>query len=363
MALPIALATVALGGAPDAAEPTAPDAPTPRFPKGTAPMQLGPLPAGLATWDAATCARCHPDEAEAWSRSGHARARTDLLFQAALTQDRPEWCVGCHAPLARDTGRVVPSAEAPREERGVTCAACHAVDGAVAAGEGTDGRKAPHTVAPGPHLTDSALCAGCHQFGFLVHTPASLPRLSGPHQQQQNTYREWLEWRRASGDSRTCQRCHMPGGDHSLGGVRRVEALREAMRVELVEGGRALEVWAEGVGHAMPTGDVMRWLSVEVAPDVLFERSRTVARLGRTLALDLWPPERSPHLGVRHDTALKAGERRRISLPTPPDGAAWTAWRLVYHLASESQEREGLVPPEDSRLILHSGLLPARSTP
>jgi nitrate/TMAO reductase-like tetraheme cytochrome c subunit len=348
--------TLVISAAP--AEEASPSVPTARFPKGTARMELGPLPAELESWDAAACVSCHPAQAEAWARSGHATARTDFVFQAALAEDRPEWCVGCHAPLAWNLTREPLPPGAPAEERGVTCAACHAVERAVAGTMAS--ANAPHAVKPGPALKDPLLCAGCHQFGFAIRDPDSerLLRLSRPPQQQQDTWQEWNRWRADLSDKRTCRDCHMPQGDHSFGGVRRVEALRAALHVAVVPGGEALEVWTEGVGHLLPTGDVMRWLSVEVAPDFLFEEPRILMRLGRSLSLSTWAPEPLPHLGVRADTSLAPGARLRVPLPRATPGRPWKAWRLVYHLVSKAQEHEGLIPSTTSRITLHAGPLP-----
>lgn len=354
----LSLLTVSLVVSAAPAGELSPSVPTARFPKGLARMELGPLPAGLESWDAATCIACHPAQGEAWARSGHATARTNFVFQAALLEDRPEWCVGCHAPLARDLSREPLPASAAAEERGITCAACHAAEHGVASTGAAP--NAPHAVKPGPSLKDPRLCAGCHQFGFAIRDPATdkLLRLSSPPQQQQDTWQEWTRWRADSADTRTCQDCHMAHGDHSFGGVRRMDALRASLHVTVAPAGDALEVWTEGVGHQLPTGDIMRWLSVEVAPDFLFEEPRTVAKLGRSLALTPWAPEPLPHLGVRADTSLPPGTHRRFALPRAAPGRPWKAWRLVYHLVSESQEHEGLVPPTTSRITLHAGTLP-----
>ncbi|MFC6784962.1 multiheme c-type cytochrome [Halobaculum halobium] len=84
-------------------------------------MEPGPPPPGLPDWRHETCASCHPAEAEAWARSGHATARTNFVFQRALTEERPDWCVRCHAPLAAPLaskdGASPPSREAPPRSR------------------------------------------------------------------------------------------------------------------------------------------------------------------------------------------------------------------------------------------------------
>src|SRR4051812_4070831 len=138
----------------------------PRFPKGLQPMELPPLAPGLKSWSAQSCAKCHAATADAWAHSGHAAARTNFVFQAALRFDEPTWCVRCHAPLAKRADRSVPPLDAPAEETGVTCAACHAGKSGVLAAHASP--KSPHSIEVDARMTSGALCAECHQFGFGV---------------------------------------------------------------------------------------------------------------------------------------------------------------------------------------------------
>ncbi|WIG96017.1 multiheme c-type cytochrome [Myxococcus sp. SDU36] len=301
-------------------------APTPRFPKGTARMDVGPAPHGLPDWRVQRCAECHAAQVDAWRHSGHATARTDDVFQVALTEDRPAWCVQCHAPLARNLERGPLPKDSPPEEHGVTCAGCHAPTG-------NEGQ------APGMP------CAGCHQFGFPVVTSAGQRVRLSPTQLQQDTVGEWRRWQTQSGDTRHCTSCHMPQGNHGFGGTRRTESLKAALQVE--QAGASLRVSTREVGHAFPSGDVMRWVSVDVSEDPLFESSRTVATFGRRLEVRQWPHEPLPHLGAVEDTRLLPGETRRVPLPA---GARYA--RVIYHLVSREQEDSGLYPPGLSQLVL-----------
>lgn len=337
-----------VGGATD------PTLSTPRFPKGTGAMDLGPPPRGLSDWDSRRCQGCHTAESAAYLLSGHAQARTSFVFAAALRREEPAFCLRCHAPQSRapapedreapvQASLLAPPRAAPLEERGVGCAACHA----------------PAGVA----LRDSRLCAGCHQFGFSLRDGrGALVGLS--ERPQQNTYNEWLRYQAETGDSRGCAECHMPGGDHSFGGVRRLEALREAVQVRPAPGGLMIAV--RGVGHRLPTGDIMRWLTLEVAADPLFEDAVTLASFGRALSRDYGaPPGDRPLSSVRVvlDSSLDplAGP---LSIPVPAadgQGRPLLAWRLVYHLISLRQEQDGLLPPGVTRLVVDAGLLPAAS--
>ncbi|MFY1825638.1 multiheme c-type cytochrome [Myxococcus fulvus] len=313
-------------------------APSARFPRGTARMEVGPAPHGLPDWSIQRCAECHAPEVDAWRHSGHASARTDDVFQVAITEDRPGWCVQCHAPLAQNLERGALPPDSPPEEHGVTCAACHArIDKAQA--------------------TPGMPCAGCHQFGFpVLNTDGQRVRLSKT-EWQQDTVGEWTLWRKATGDTRHCTDCHMPRGDHGLGGTRRTEALKAALVVEPRDG--ALVLSTREVGHGFPSGDVMRWVSVEVADNPLFESATTVATLGRRLEVREWAPEPLVHLGAVEDTRLVPGRPQRIRLPTTARYA-----RVVYHLVSREQEDSGLYPAGLSRLVLWAApLRPFRHTP
>ena len=301
-------------------------APTARFPKGTAPMEAGPAPHDLPDWSVQRCAECHAAQVESWRHSGHAQARVDDVFQVALTEDRPGWCVQCHAPFARNLERGPLPKGSPPEEHGVTCAGCHAPLGDEAKAAGMP-------------------CAGCHQFGFPVLTSAGQRVRLSSTQLQQDTVGEWRRWQAQRGDARHCTACHMPQGDHGFGGTRRTESLKAAIRVE--QAGAALRISTREVGHAFPTGDVMRWVSVEVASEPLFEAPRTIATFGRKLEVLVWPHEPLPHLGAVEDTRLLPGELRNVALPT---GARYA--RVVYHLVSHEQEASGLYPAGLSQLVL-----------
>jgi hypothetical protein len=208
-------------------------------------------------------------------------------------------------------------------------------------------------------LQSSELCAQCHQFGFAVNRLGRVDHLAeGPP--QQDTYAEWLDWKAESGRSETCQACHM--ADHAFGGVRRIEALRRGVRVSPAEDGSALEISLEDVGHKLPTGDVMRTLTLEVASDDLFEDAVQIASFGHRLDVRIWPGETAPRTGLLENTSLLPGRSHavRVPLPSPAPGRPWRVWRLVYHLVSLDQEREGLVPEDVSRITVTTQRLPRK---
>jgi hypothetical protein len=318
-----------------------------RFPQGLAPMQLPEPAAGLTSWSDAECAGCHRAEAQQHALSGHAVARSSFVFQAGAKDERPAWCVGCHAPLASSFDTREPKDTRP-EEAGIGCAACHAGERGVLSS--TASPSSPHAIEPTPALRDGSLCANCHAFGFLLAHDDGTQTLA--HRPQQDTVNEWLAWKRQTGAATTCWSCHArDGSGHALSGHRNVSALRDAISVE--REGNVLQVHTAGVGHALPTGDVMRWISIEFSRDGFFT-GPPAAHFGLKLGTRRWPGEDAPRLGIVEDTRLQPEQTREV--PIPSDAVAW---QLVYHLVSERQEQRGNLAPSLSRIVLSSGALNA----
>lgn len=328
-----------LGAAADAATLAHP---SPRFPKGMSAMVLPPTPRGLKTWKSRECVSCHPTEARQHGLSGHAVAAANPVFEFAQQAEGSTWCVSCHAPLAASG------------DDGISCAACHAEKGGVAAR--TLSHRAPHAVIVSPALTDGRLCAGCHQFGFALQE--SRHRVLGlATEMQQDTYAEWRGWADRTHDLRSCVDCHMPRGNHDLGGRHRAEALKASVRV--VAKGLRLDIATQDVGHRFPTGDVMRWVSVEVAPDLLFEDFEVVTRFKRTLALSHHSDEPMERPTVVADNRLFASGTTAacVDLPALVRGRRSVAYRVVYHLVAEHQEGDALLPASLFRIILAAGAI------
>ncbi len=146
--------------------------------------------------------------------------------------------------------------------------------------------------------------------------------------------------------------------DHAFGGVRRFDALKAALEVHETADGAALAVTTKGIGHPFPTGDIMRWLTLEVATEPFFEKPTVAAKWGRELGLAKWS-DGATYLGVTSEHRLDGTERVEL-----PKGTNWVAWRLVVHLVSLEQETKGLLPPQASRVIINAGMLSSnRRTP
>jgi hypothetical protein len=204
--------------------------------------------------DPAACMSCHPQQYTDWSRSMHAYASDDPVFQAMNQRGQREtqgalgdFCLKCHAPVAVAEGLTQDGhelASLPAAVKGVTCFFCHSatsVEGThnnplvLATDDSLHGPFAdpvpgsPHKVTYSP-LFDLArresadACGGCHD--IVNQHGAAVER----------TYAEWQGTVFADPTAGlTCVRCHMsqtqgpastksvdrirPLGSHALPGV------------------------------------------------------------------------------------------------------------------------------------------------
>jgi hypothetical protein len=121
-----------------------------------------------------TCARCHADIVEQWSRSAHRYASFDNPFYRASVEairkeadgkKRSQWCAGCHDPAIMMAGNmpkdIVPTI--PESQAGLTCLACHLMD--EVHGVGGNGNYRIANASPEPYLgadAKSGLMAEIH---------------------------------------------------------------------------------------------------------------------------------------------------------------------------------------------------------
>lgn len=251
--------------------------------------------AGPTAVDAA-CGDCHHLEAAQQAASRHRVAWTSLIYQEERARSLdPPFCDGCHAPLG--------SSDEARHA-GVSCAACHPLDGPLGEAHPTDAPRDPE-----------AGCVACHDFD-------APPRARTPGAAMQSTARE----RDALGLSDSCLTCHMRDGDHLMSGAHDAATLRGAIEVDLSRDRRELvfHLSVHDVGHAVPTGDQFRHLTLELQdPSGAW---RTIAWLGRVQVQV--PGELA--LRTTLDTRLWPGHPQEVRAPGPA-----TAWRLRYHLAPD----------------------------
>ena len=244
---------------------------------------------------AETCGGCHRSILEAWKESSHARAADGRLFQDALEAAETaigatarRTCLGCHAPLAVQTGDLQLDRKVSWE--GVTCDYCHSVRKVTLGPGNPQARLEFANVKSGPIKgaasgvlgtvysevhESSRLCAACHEYrngqGFAVLT----------------TFSEWQASRYAK-ENKNCQSCHMyqVTGDvvdarlarapqsqinlHRMPGSRSVTQLNRTIKASMasVREGDQLKVTVEltnsASGHFVPTGSPLRQLILDV---------------------------------------------------------------------------------------------------
>ncbi len=157
-----------------------------------------------------SCANCHQERYDEWSRSMHALAVNDPIFEAAYLralESDPKYrsyCLTCHSPTTRITNDLNLTKSISVE--GVTCSFCHTVTGVEnnsynfsqsnpIQGPYTDSKTDAHASAYSALHTKSEFCAGCHDFS-INGVPIS------------QTYTEWKEGPYAA-EGKQCQDCHM----------------------------------------------------------------------------------------------------------------------------------------------------------
>jgi hypothetical protein len=289
------------------------------------------------------CRSCHSTVYQDWESSRHAAAWTNPVFQEGFTEDRHDRCIFCHAPLTEQFDEIKGKSGARIVHEGINCAACHVRDGKIFSPEGAT--NPAHPVENNNEMADARFCAGCHQFNFAkkLHGGIVTQSLAA-----QNTYREWLSYR-SKGGVGSCQTCHMPGGRHLFRGAHDENYLKQAIQVRVTKAADryAFFVKAEGTGHNFPTGDVFRYLTLEVlAPG---ETSfRTVARFGRRFTTVRDEATGNTIQKLVEDTSLAPLEERRIDVRS----AGPLRYRVRYSYISESGQRRTRLKAEDVAVTL-----------
>ncbi len=335
-------------GAVEEVEPPPPPPPppptlsAPLFPPAL-PVDVGPLPQGLANVSAQGCHACHPDIHDAWSSSPHAGPPSVVLLDAAASDPL---CLGCHLPLLPQHDVVptlqvagadpAPAAPNPTWDggltlEGVTCAACHVREGRVAVStEDAARREGPHPVALAAGLDGAKACAACHQ---ATWPGADLP-----------LYDTWGEWERSpwAAAGATCLDCHGDGTGHlrAPDPARAFSLLVRPSHRRLVRGPDevlrvAIDLQNTGAGHAMPTGTPFRGLRLHArleGPPAKRDAPPTIS--GEPLIVDLMRTlEPTPPWRTTDDTRIQAGETRSFTLEVPiVDNLSAGSWTLVVEL-------------------------------
>lgn len=323
------------------------------FQGGAGPLDLAP-DLDASTWASASeCAGCHPDAVAQWTASRHRVSWSNDLMQAGFLAEPRLFCVHCHAPAQEQLAEILPNmpiytslsphasthepppgplAPEPLADEGISCVVCH-LRGVQILTANPPSPDAPHNLRYDPLFGTESACVTCHEFSAAVFLDGAMV---GDDQPMQSTVSEWRAWKVSSGRTEDCTTCHMPEGDHTMSGGHDRERVNRAINIRGSRDGTALVVTAQDVGHAVPTGDLFRHLTLEQAPRV--EGPWTVLyTFGRSFALG--------HTGVVpikrdvHDTRLRPGVP--VVVPLAQSGGHW---RLRSHLGGPHDEARGLVP-------------------
>jgi D-alanyl-D-alanine dipeptidase len=233
---------------------------------------------------------------------------------------------------------------------GVNCVTCHVREGGIHSA--TSSGLQFHPWSKDQRLKKAEFCAGCHQFNFnkTVDGHAFLTPLT-----VQNTYNEWLAYR-GKGGRKTCQGCHMPDGKHTFQGAHTEAVLAGGidLKVKAEARGYAFILQPKNVGHRVPTGDLFRHLTLEVAEGQEF---KTIATIGRKYGVRVDDQTGNAVQELKEDTSLGPFERRVVHFKS--DGGI--RYRLVYHYTSPRDELRSLLKPEELKTIVTSGTLSRES--
>ncbi|NCG20277.1 MAG: hypothetical protein GWP91_14810 [Rhodobacterales bacterium] len=292
-----------------------------------APTPLPPI-TGLPNSSASTCAGCHPDHYEEWQGSKMGQAMTDPIFLLDFNaQGRPFVCLRCHAPLdAQQPERITglksliplegaglpnPDHNADLQREGVTCVACHQVEGKLVAGI-EHPKGAPHPAKYDAEFRKSGTCARCHQL--------APPPLSGLDRPLPDTVAEHRRWQAKTGRAEECVDCHMTpvqrpaalGGPiranhtHDFPGAWSDDLVRTSVTIEDIRTApNGVHVTLQNhTGHALPAAEPSRALVIRLSRD-----NQTIAETALRRSIPI------PRLRDEGDNRLRPNERRTILIP------------------------------------------------
>lgn len=249
------------------------------------------------------CEKCHVKQAKQFESSRHAQSWSNEIFQKAYRVARLAWwCKDCHKP---------PHESNPQDQQGLTCQNCHEVEGVIlSSNPNADHKKAPHPLAYDASLKSAEFCARCHQFNL----PKSHPMYS--EVPVQTTFQEWQN----SAVSQSCQDCHMAEYGHRFPGGHDLEFLKKSISIDIQDanGQSTVTLKLEGVGHAVPTGDVVRRLEWQVCANA--ECSQISFRKNFVII------HKGPSWKVVKDLRLFPNQAQSFSYPS-----TLFPQRLIYH--------------------------------
>ena len=215
-----------------------------------------------------SCRICHREQYTDWQGTRHSRAMGPGIVGQIVDMDAAGYdaCLKCHAVLSeqqhvRRVAGVWQDNPDYREDlylTGVSCASCHlrahtrfsAVKGFQQYPWSRDDLRA-HPLERTELLQSSDFCWNCHQFD-------ESRSIADGHPPLQNTNVEHREWQQATGDTRTCQDCHLPQGRHTFEGIHSPDYVRKSLDISAQLLDKALPtarltIYTRDLGHYFPT--------------------------------------------------------------------------------------------------------------
>jgi len=296
------------------------------------PVAADPLPTPTADphrdLDHEGCLQCHAVQASEWLGSSHQTSFVESTFQVAHALEPKPFCRRCHAPLADP--KTVPTGVVA--ELGVACSSCHVQDG---------------------QLVQKVDCVSCHEFPFPDNVFRDEPLM------MQTTGLEHAGSRFAT---TSCVECHMAEAAdghrvHSFVASRDPELVRSAVHVdaERVDGETIRVTLRPGrVGHAFPTGDLLRRVEVAARVDGGEPARRYLARHfgGRVQRNGAWMRSL-----LADDRVPEDGERI-VELRVRDGNGAPIHWWVQYQRVAHHTSFEPTEAALDGVVDVASGVLP-----
>ena len=319
-----------------------------------------PLPEQFVS--ASVCADCHQEQYQQWKDSRHALAWNNDLMQAGYIMEPETFCALCHAPYAEQLAEIqaneswyhaqhptkgsllnIPDKKAePLAAEGITCAACHLRGGTILSSN--DVALAAHPTQSTPFLKSSEFCKDCHDFPILEIHNEKIDVSTTP---MQTTYTEWKDWTQQGGKE-SCQDCHMPNGSHHFYGANHRPSLKDSIQIhrESDDQKTIFTIESIGVGHNLPSGDILRRITLQIQRDQHWEIIHT---MGKNFVIQM--EDGLPRKRLQSNSSLQPGIPQRISVSAPQN----TPWRVVYHYASAEDELRAMVSYDQLIYILAAG--------
>lgn len=311
------------------------------------------------------CRRCHASAAHEWADSQHAGSWDSHEFQRAFGTESRAFCQRCHAP-EEDARAPVGEVSSAAASLGVACVTCHVEPGTsiVLAASRDDSTlsdaRAPHPIERSVAFGGPQACAGCHEFAFpdvaLRDHPLAM----------QSTI---TEHRRSAAADRSCADCHMPRSEsgrrgHGFEGAYDPAMLARALEIEATrpEPSTVRIRLAPGeVGHAVPTGDLLRRIAVRVeaggsADEPPYSATRYYGRRfaseHQASGLILRGEVSDERVGVGPDGGIRTAT---FTLPTALADAS-VRWQVLHQRVAQAN-RDPRRAPLDGEVEVASGVL------